>query len=45
VPPRHTLPAPTIGSNLKLILRPFRFRQTQEYKNGAVERLHFVGGQ
>lgn len=30
---------------VKLILRPFRLRQTQEYKNGAVERLHFSGGQ
>lgn len=30
---------------VKLILRRFRFRQTQEYENGAVERLHFFGGQ
>jgi len=30
---------------VKLILRRFRFRQTQEYENGAVERLHFLGGQ
>ena len=30
---------------VKLILRRFRFRQTQEYENGAVERLYFFGGQ
>lgn len=28
-----------------LILRRFRFRQTQEYENGPVERLHVFGGQ
>jgi hypothetical protein len=41
--------AEAIGSaprrGVKLILRRFRFRQTQEYENGAVERLHFFGGQ
>ena len=31
--------------SVTLILRRFRFRQTQEYENGAVERLHFFGGQ
>ena len=29
---------------VKLVVRRFRFRQTQEYENGAVERLHFFGG-
>jgi hypothetical protein len=31
--------------SVKLTLRRFRFRQAQEYENGAVERLHFFGGQ
>ncbi len=30
---------------VKLALRGFRFGQTQKYKNGAVESLHFFGGQ
>jgi hypothetical protein len=29
----------------RLVLRPFRFGQAQEYEDGAVERLHFFGGQ
>lgn len=34
--------APRRGVNLTL--RCFRFRQTQEYENGAVERFHFFEG-
>ncbi len=30
---------------VKLTLRCFRFRQTQEYENGAVQGLYFFGGQ
>ncbi len=33
------------GRGVKLILRRFRCRQAQEHENGAVERLHFFGGQ
>src|SRR5258708_10331085 len=35
--------APTPG--VKLVLRPFRFGQAQEYEDGAVERDHFFGGE
>lgn len=35
----------TPSRGVTLIVRRFRFRQTQEYENGAVERLHFFGGQ
>ena len=30
---------------VKLVLRRFRFRQTQEHEDGAVECLHFFGGE